>query len=228
MWLTRVLASFVRLVKSCQPLSEIVDFSLNRRYIQSGTLIHFTLSFHESSDTSSSEAFRAPLPLPLRQRLTSLFCEHLGLPFPSFSNILPARSPEFLRCSRRLLDVLNYSSGNFTDFLSFAGWEKILIHLDLFYCPFLPFWVDIARNLYWRALEFWRAFRIWRALPWSARRSGETDFLASLAAFYWCGEVQGFHHCNLGRQKGKAIFWRKSPTLNCKLLAFSTDINQWM
>ena len=85
------------------------------------------------------------------------------------------------------------------DFLSFAGWRKILIHLDLFYCPFLPFWVDIARNLYWRA------FRIWRALPWSARRSGEIDFLASLAAFYLCGEVQGFHHHNLGRQRGNIL-----------------------
>ena len=73
------------------------------------------------------------------------------------------------------------------------------------YCLFLPFWVDIARNLYWRALEFWRAFRIWRALPWSARRSREIDILASLAAFYLCGEVQGFHCRNLGRQRGNIL-----------------------
>lgn len=58
--LTPVHPNFVRFVKSCQALSEILDFSLKSKYIQSGTLIHFTLLSQASSEISFEKATRTP------------------------------------------------------------------------------------------------------------------------------------------------------------------------
>lgn len=80
--LTPVRPNFVRFVKSCQALSEILDFSLKSKYIQSGTLIHFTLSSQASSEISFEKATRTPFSWA-KESKTLLKTSHVSWPaFP--------------------------------------------------------------------------------------------------------------------------------------------------
>ena len=69
--LTPVLPCLVKLIKSCQPTSESLDFSLNtcRRYTQSGTCMHSALLSNASSDNNFENATWVPFSFTIRSKV---------------------------------------------------------------------------------------------------------------------------------------------------------------
>lgn len=183
--LTPVRPNFVRFVKSCQALSEILDFSLKSKYIQSGTLIHFTLSSQASSEISFEKATRTPFSWA-KESKTLLKTSRVSWPaFPEREQHSPntvLNDPPFFSHTL-VVSFITFTAVSCISFF-FEGGRKVFIGFEFIQGPrpLHGFWRDVLLELVfgkWRAFWFWwevlleLVFRKWHAFWfWQARCTG--------------------------------------------------------
>lgn len=217
----------MRFVKSCQPLSEILHLSLNKRYIESGTHMHFTLSFHKSSDASFSNSFCAPFFATIVSTFDFTVSQTLKRSFPIMSehsaSMVPSVSPLLPQTSLMSFRICVATSWTFHLLeRDVRSWSVFSSTIDQFF-PFL--WTSLGL-WFGGVLQMGRLSccgAIWISVLGGVGRSMPVSNPLLFSRWERCmASTSPAWDCR------ETIFLLVSPSLDSKPLVFRLDIRQWI